>query len=200
MKPRKYELKQRATLQAETRQRIVEAVFALHRECGPARTTISGIAERAGVERLTVYRHFSDETELFDACSAHFRAEVPPPDPASWVAIRDPAARLRSALLALYDYYDRGEAMIANVARDAVQVPALAPYAKRQMELIRTVRDGLVTGWSVRGAARRRLAAAIGHALRFDTWRSLVRVEALSVAEAADLMVQLVSASADATR
>src|SRR5215218_5679232 len=98
MATRRYQKKRRAEQEAETRQRIVEAVFALHRECGPARTTISAIAERAGVERLTVYRHFKGEAELFAACSAHFRAEVPPPDPASWVTIREPAARVRSAL------------------------------------------------------------------------------------------------------
>ena len=103
--PRKYELKERAERQAETRRRIVDAVVALHRQIGPARTTISAIAERAGVERLTVYRHFADESSLFAACSAHFATEVPPPDPALWSAIRQPRERLRAALLAFYAYY-----------------------------------------------------------------------------------------------
>src|SRR4051795_2135475 len=98
--PRKYQKKRRAEQQEETRQRIVEAMVALHREVGPARTTISAIAERAGVERLTVYRHFADETAMFQACSAHFAAEVAPPDPAAWTGVREPAERLRAALLA----------------------------------------------------------------------------------------------------
>ena len=109
MATRKYEQKRRAEQQEETRRRIVEAVVALHREIGPARTTIKAIAERAGVERLTVYRHFADEGALFAACDAHFRAETPPPDPAAWAEITDPAERLRAALLALYGYYRRGE-------------------------------------------------------------------------------------------
>src|SRR4051795_10013419 len=99
-RPRKYEQKRRAEQQAETRRRIVEAMVALHGEVGPARTTISAVAERAGVERLTVYRHFADDTAMFQACSAHFAAEVAPPDPAAWTGVREPAERLRAALLA----------------------------------------------------------------------------------------------------
>src|SRR5919112_699113 len=102
-KPRKYEKKRRAERETETRQRIVEAMVALHREVGPGRTTISAIAERAGVERLTVYRHFGDETAMFQACSAHFATEVPGPDPTAWAGVARPADRLRAALLAFYD-------------------------------------------------------------------------------------------------
>src|SRR3954462_10108184 len=94
MATRKYDRKRRAEQQAETRRRIVEAMVALHGEVGPARTTISAVAERAGVERLTVYRHFADETAMFQACSAHFAAEVAPyPDPADWADVLDPAER-----------------------------------------------------------------------------------------------------------
>src|SRR6476469_6244090 len=94
-KPRQYQKKLRAEQEAETRQRIVEAMVELHREVGPARTTISAIAERAGVERLTVYRHFPDETEMFQACTTHYATVVPQPDPAKWGSIEEPAERLR---------------------------------------------------------------------------------------------------------
>ena len=195
MKARKYELRQRAALQAETRQRIVEAVFALHREIGPARTTISAIAERAGVERLTVYRHFGGEAALFAACAAHFRAETPPPDPAAWTAIDDPVARLRVALVAYYDYYRRAEDMLANVTRDAPRVPALAPFVERRLAAATATRDRLLEGWGARGARRTRLAAAIGLALRFETWQALAREELLSDVVAAELMVRLAQAA-----
>ena len=198
MKTRKYELKQRAERQAETRRRIVEAIVALHQEVGPARTTISAIAERAGVERLTVYRHFADETAMFEACSAHFTAEVPPPDPAVWNGVQDPAERLRAALLAFYAYYRRAEAMLTHVARDAPQLPALAAVLTPWEAFVGAVRDGLLEGWAAPGPARARLAAAVAHALRFETWRSLARVEALGDAEAADLMVTLAQAAAAA--
>ena len=53
----------------------------LHQALGPAKTTISAIAERAGVQRLTVYRHFPDERALLSACSSHYVVANPPPDP-----------------------------------------------------------------------------------------------------------------------
>ena len=195
MTNRKDEQKRRAEQQAETRQRIVEAVAALHGEIGPARTTIKAIADRAGVERLTVYRHFADEGALFAACDAHFRAETPPPDPAAWADVADPAARLRAALLAFYGYYRRGEAMLANAQRDAAQLPALAALLAPAARFVEAVRDDLQAAWPVHGP-RARLGAAIGHALRFDTWRSLARVEGLDDVAAADLMVDLARAAA----
>jgi AcrR family transcriptional regulator len=198
MGTRKYDKKRRAEQQAETRQRIVEAMVGLHREVGPARTTISGIAERAGVERLTVYRHFADETAMFQACSAHFATEVEAPDPAGWADVAEPAERLRAALLAFYDYYRRGEDMLAHVHRDVPQVPALAVVMAPWGAFLDAVRDGLLDGWAAPGTARVRLAAAIAHALRFETWRSLARLEALGDAEAADVMVTLAQAAADA--
>lgn len=196
MPTRKYELKLRAEQQAETRRRIVAAVVALHREIGPARTTIKAIAERAGVERLTVYRHFADETELFAACSAHFREETGPPDPAAWRGIADPEARLRAALLELYAYYGRGEAMLSNVRRDAPQMPTLAAVLAPWGRFVEHVEEELLAGWGARGRRRSQLAAAIGHALRFETWQSLVRIGRLDDAEAADLMVALARAAA----
>ena len=95
---RKYEMKRRARRQEETRRRITEAAVRLHQALGPAKTTISAIAERAGVQRLTVYRHFPDERALLSACSSHYAAANPPPDPEPWTRIPDPEDRLRRAL------------------------------------------------------------------------------------------------------
>jgi AcrR family transcriptional regulator len=196
-KPRKYEKKVRAEQQAETRQRIVEAMVALHREVGPARTTISAVAERAGVERLTVYRHFPDERSMFEACTTHYATEVPGPDPAGWADIEDPTERLRTALLAFYDYYRRAEDVLAHAARDVPQLPALAAVLRPQVQFVGRVREDLVERWGMAGASRARLAAAIGHALRFDTWQSLARGEGLKDADAAELMVVLARAAAE---
>jgi AcrR family transcriptional regulator len=196
MATRKYEKKRRAEQESETRRRIVEAVYALHGEIGPARTTIKAIAERAGVERLTVYRHFADEGAIFAACDAHFRSETPPPDPAAWADIADPAERLRAALVAFYGFYRRGESMIAKAERDAADLPALAAVMAPRDRFVAAVREDLVAAWPALDRARARLAAAIAHALRFDTWRSLARAEGLEDAEAADLMVDLARAAA----
>ena len=106
---RKYEKKRRAELEAETRRRITEAAVELHGTVGPARTSISAIAERAGVRRSTVYRHFPDEAALFDACSSHWAAANPVPDMAAWASIDDPDERLRTTLDELYAFYRRTE-------------------------------------------------------------------------------------------
>ncbi|HET9040381.1 MAG TPA: helix-turn-helix domain-containing protein [Gemmatimonadales bacterium] len=195
-KRRKYTQQRRAEQQSETRRRIVEAVAALHGEVGPARTSIKAIAERADVERLTVYRHFADEGEIFAACNAHFQAETPPPDPAAWAGVADPAARLRAALLAFYRYYRGGGDMLANALRDAPELPALAAVMAPFGRLVEATREDLRAAWPARGRVRTRLTAAIGHALRFDTWRSLAHAEGLDDAGAADLMVDLARAAA----
>ena len=196
---RRYELKERAQQQADTRRRIVEAVVALHREVGPAQTTISAIASRAGVERLTVYRHFADETALLAACSAHFAAQVPPPDPAIWIDEDDPVSRLRAALLAFYAYYRRGEDMLAQITRDAPRRPALAAALAPWLAFVALTRDGLLEGWGEPGA-RSLLVAAVTHALRFETWQSLAQDGGLGNADAAELMIALCEAAARTLR
>jgi AcrR family transcriptional regulator len=194
MATRTYTKKRRAEQESETRQRIVEAVYALHGEIGPARTTIKAIAERAGVERLTVYRHFADEGEIFAACGAHFEAVIPPPDPAAWAGVADPQARLRAALIAFYDYYRRAEPNLAKARRDAAELPALAAVLAPFDRLVDAVREDLRNRWAGEGGGAR-LAAAIGHALRLDTWRSLAYGEGLDDAGAAELMVDLARAA-----
>jgi AcrR family transcriptional regulator len=189
---RKYELKQRAESLAATRERIVEATVELHESLGPARTTISGIAERAGVQRLTVYRHFPDERALFQACSGHWTAQNPKPDPSAWAAISDPEARLRMALLEIYAFFRATEGMTGNLLRDMPELPVLQEVAVPLVEYWQTVRDALDRGWQARGRERTLLRALIGHAIAFDTWRSLTGREGLDDLTAADAMVRLV--------
>src|SRR4051812_19688489 len=148
MATRKYTKRRRAEQESETRQRIVEAVYALHGEIGPARTTIKAIAERAGVERLTVYRHFGDEGEIFAACGAHLQAKIPPPDPAAWADVAEPAERLRAALLAFYSYYRRAEAHLTKAQRDAAGLPALASVLAPFDRFLEAVRDDLYGRWA----------------------------------------------------
>jgi AcrR family transcriptional regulator len=195
MATRKYTKRRRAEQESETRRRIVEAVYALHGEIGPARTTIKAIAERAGVERLTVYRHFADEGEIFAACGAHLQARIPPPDPAAWAGVADPAERTRAALLAFYSYYRRGEAHLTKAQRDAAAQPALAAVLAPFERFVDGVREDLLARWVAEGGDAARLAAAIGHALRLETWRSLARGEGLDDAAAAELMVDLARAA-----
>src|SRR5690349_996874 len=116
---RKYEQRKRAESVADTRRRITEAAIELHGTVGPARTTMSAVAKRAGVERRTLYRHFPNEADLFEACSSHYFAANPSPDLDGWRATRDPRERLTRALDELYAYYERTAPMLSNVLRDA---------------------------------------------------------------------------------
>jgi AcrR family transcriptional regulator len=192
---RKYELKQRADSLAATRKRIVEATVELHDSLGPVRTTISAIAERAGVQRLTVYRHFPDERSLFEACSGHWAAHNPAPDPSRWAALDDPEERLRIALVEIYAFYRATEGMTGNLLRDLPDSPVLQEVAAPFLAYWQTVRDVLDQGWKTRGHKRALLRAVIGHAMEFETWRSLARREGLDDAVAADAMVSLARAA-----
>ncbi|OEO29258.1 hypothetical protein VW23_026440 [Devosia insulae DS-56] len=180
---------------------LAKAAFELHSSVGPARTTISAIAEHAGVQRLTVYRHFADQDAIFAACIAHAYELDPPPDAQAWTSIADPEARLRAALTATYGYYRRNQRLLANVYRDA-ELPAVAARLAHHAELQLGAVAVLNMGWSA--ANHRMLAAAIGHALDFSTWRSLAQTRGLSDAEATEAMTVfvkgIVSASAVAVR
>src|SRR3954468_5305676 len=111
---RPYRKRVRAEHEEQTRRRITESAVELHGTIGPARTSISAVADRAGVRRSTVYRHFPDEAALFDACSSHWRAANPPPDPWAWAAIEDPSERVTAALSELYAFYARTEPMYTS--------------------------------------------------------------------------------------
>ena len=189
---RRYDMKRRAKRQEETRRRIVEATVELHETVGMARTTISAIAQKAGVERLTVYRHFPDERDLFLACSGHWNAANPPPDPASWTQVADPEERLRSALSEVYAYHRRTEPMMANFFRDAPVKPILLEIGAPYLQLFERMRYVLATGWGVEDERLALLLAALGHALDFHTWRSLVRQQGLDDEQAVELMVKMV--------
>ena len=186
---RKYELNRRADRQAETRMRIVQATVGLHTSVGPAQTTISAIAERAGVQRHTVYAHFRDERTLFDACSAHWAALHPFPDPSLWTDVDDPESRLEAALDAVYDWYERVGDDLEVFKRDSSVHSTTAALVERREQGLLSLRDGLAAGWSRRKAVR----AAIGHALELETWHSLVRRHGLTRTQAVDAMLRFVA-------
>lgn len=182
-------MKRRAERQAETRWRIVEAAVGLHTTVGPARTSIAAVAERAGVQRHTVYAHFRDERELFRACSQHWAADNPFPDPTVWWAVADPERRLRRALVDVYAWYERVEPALVLFNRDVSLVASTAELMRAQGEEMAALADGLARGFPRRKAVR----AVIGHALEFETWRSLVRRQGLSRQQAVDAMLRLVT-------
>ena len=173
MKKRKYKKSLRAEQQDVTRERIVEATVALHEELGPANTSIKRIAEKAGVQRLTVYRHFPDEISLFQACTSHWFALHPPPNMAEWAQVNNASERSQTALLAFYRYYRRTEKMLTGAYHDVVQVEALHEPMGQFEAFLDQVRNDLVASWNVKQSNKKPLAITLRHCLRFSTWTAL---------------------------
>ncbi|HWM48207.1 MAG TPA: helix-turn-helix domain-containing protein [Xanthobacteraceae bacterium] len=186
--PRTYTLKRRAEQQAETRRRIVEAAVELHSTIGPARTTISMVADRAGVQRHTFYAHFPEERDLLLACSGLTEKRDPLPDPEPWRSIADLDERRRIGLRAIYDWYGRNAELAANVLRDA--------------EIHAPVREINETLWGPRMAAYSEVLGAkldakqqalLRLALGFFTWRTLVREGGMKPGAAVTAMLEAIA-------
>jgi AcrR family transcriptional regulator len=187
-------MKKRAEALEETRRRITEATVDLHRTVGPAATRITEVAERAGVQRATVYNHFPDEVSLLASCSAHWRSLHPTPDPAAWAKITDEGDRLRTGLHELYRWYRETEPMTANVLRDAELIPALKEIITKGLGgYLERVREVLTAGRRLRGRRRVRVEAAARVAIDFQTWRKLAH---LGDDEAAEVGARIIECAA----
>lgn len=184
MTKRRYTQTKRAESRDGTRERILVAAGELHEEVGPRLTSISALAERAGVQRLTVYRHFPDEEALIAACSSHWFGLHPLPDPSRWAAVTDPAEQARTALTALYVYYQETQRMLAAIHRDEPLVPAVRQPLGQMRRLIEGIADGLLLAQS--GASQ--LRTTLRHAVQFSTWSSLEEA-GLDDGEKADLVL-----------
>jgi AcrR family transcriptional regulator len=184
---RTYTLKRRADQQAETRRRIVEAAVDLHGSVGPAQTTLSMIAQRAGIQRHTLYAHFPDERSLFLACSGLAMERDPFPDAEPWRAIEDRRQRLRAGLLAIYGWYERNAALSACVLRDAEHHALTREVSQKWAgPSMARYREVLGAGMSTAQGAMLQLA------LSFFTWRTLVREGGLDTSGAAEGMVRAI--------
>ena len=184
---RSYTLKRRADQQAQTRQRIVEAAIDLHGTVGPARTSLSMVAEKAGVQRNTLYAHFPDERSLLLACSGTSLERDPPPDAQAWRGIADRTERMRTGLKAVYGWYGGNAQLLACVLRDAEHY---APVRE-----VSELRYGpVIGGWhEVLGEGLSKTQQALLHlALSYHSWRALVLEVGLSNAAAADSMVDAI--------
>ena len=176
----------------ETRRRITEAAVELHQTVGPARTTVSAIAEKAGVQRHTYYAHFPEIKDLYQACTAHYLEQNPLPEPPFWAEVADAEERLRVALSEVYAYYGHNEPMLANVLRDA----PLDPIAQENMvsfyQYWEAMRDAIADAFGASGERHEALLGAVALALDLQTWRTLVRQQGLDKEKAVELMVGMV--------
>jgi AcrR family transcriptional regulator len=192
---RAYRKRKRAQAEAETRRRITEAAVELHGTVGPANSTVTQVAKLAGVSRMTVYNHFPTEVDLFVACSSHWAAQNPFPDPSSWTD-PDPAERLGTALEELYGWYGRKQQMLGNVLRDTPIVPALAEVMTGLWAgFMDAAVQALGEGWPSSEEEPRTLRGMLRLAVDFDTWRTLTGA-GLDEREAAHVMRRAVTCAA----
>ena len=189
--PRAYRMRKRNEDIANTRRRITEAAVQLHGTVGPAQTTFSAVAELAGVQRSTVYRHFADEEALFGACTSHWLAQNPWPRVEDWKAIGDPRERLEFGLGQLYRYFERNEQMLANSFRDIEVMPAFVAELMRSQ--VEALRDALLKPWQTAGADPGSVAAALAMAIDFRAWQAM-RDAGWAPGEAAANMTTMVGA------
>jgi AcrR family transcriptional regulator len=194
---RSYRMKQRAESQEATRLRITESAVALHETLGPSQTTMAAVAEHAGVQRSTLYRHFPDEEALFDACSAHWYARHPRPNIELWRDVADPQERLVEALAELYAWYRSTGTMLDALIRDQSLVPSVGKRFGGFYARLAAAQDVLMAGRRLRGRKHAQVRATIGLALKFETWRALCREGELRDEEAIELFATLVEATAE---
>lgn len=188
-------MKRRADAQEATRLRITESAVELHRTLGPSQTTMAAVAQRAGVQRSTLYRHFPDEAALFDSCRAHWYASHPPPDLDRWREVAATQERLVAALTELYAWYRSTGTMLDVLIRDETLVPAVGQQFGAFHTRLDEAHDVLLAGHGLRGGSRARVSAALRLALKFESWRALCREGGLQDRQAADLMATLIDAA-----
>lgn len=191
MNNRAYKMKKRAEQMAETRLRITEAAMKLHTTIGPARTTISAVAEEADVTRVTVYRHFPDEESLFLACSAHWIELHPAPNPEEWTQIETLEERSRTALADLYEWYRENHTDFYPIMRDFEAIPPA--FREKMTHELTSYADALVQGSRLRGKRRHLLRAVAGHFTSFSTWWSLAIEQDVNDDEAVELAVGFIA-------
>lgn len=190
---RPYRMRKRRQDVDETRRRIIEATVELHATLGPAHATFSAVAEKAGVQRSTVYRHFPDEQALFGACTSHWLADHPWPRAQDWTAVTDPVDRLNHGLREIYGYYERNESMLFNSYRDFELMPSfVGEFMNAQVQ---SLHAALMEGWDADPATRERLSAAIALALDFRAWQSLTAA-GLTSGSSASLMAEMIASLA----
>lgn len=188
MKKRRYKKTLRAENEEQTRKRIIEAAMTLHEKFGPANTSIKAIAEQAGVQRLTVYRHFQDEASLFQACTSHWLACHPPPAVEEWSEITDTTRKRLAAFSSLYRYYRETQNMWHASYRDAEKVAALRKPMSDFENHLDSIRDELAGPSGSKSGGKESIRITLRHALRFSTWQSLNK-EKLSDDKMAKLVI-----------
>ena len=107
----------------DMRERILQATIRVYAEAGFRGTTTRRVAQAAGVNEITLFRHFGTKQALVQtalkACGRGVR--LAPPEP------RDPEFELNAWALATYRHWHENRRLINQVMGDLAEHPELAP-------------------------------------------------------------------------
>jgi AcrR family transcriptional regulator len=184
---RAYNKTKRASKEEETRQRILGGAFELYCSVGPAATTISAVAAKASVQRLTVYRHFPNEADLLCGVIERWADENPMPGPQDWRTDIDAENWPIAILSMLYSYYSETSVLWPGILSDRTKLPELDRLMGQYDQQLETLKADILRHLP---EARQRSAlcqSVVSHAVQFTTWHSL-SASGLDTAEIAALM------------
>src|SRR5262245_224787 len=143
MSPRRYRLDRRAEIAEETRRRIVKATYELHGEQGIHATTMTHIAERAGVSVGTVYHHFPTYQDAVFACSQHADATNPFPTADIFAGLTTMEERVRRLVREIFGFYERLPAY-ERIRSERWGMPPIAAHVERaESHRLALVREAL---------------------------------------------------------
>src|SRR6266545_1900111 len=131
MSPRRYRLDSRAEAAEQTRRRILDAIHALHAEQGIYATTMSHIAERAGVSVGTVYHHFPTYEDAVFACAKETAEMLPFPTAQIFADSSTMDARVRRLTREGFGFYERLPEY-ERVRSERWGMPPIAAYVERE--------------------------------------------------------------------
>lgn len=168
---------------------IAKAMLELARE-QEGMPTMEAVADRAGVSRRSVFRHFTDISELLRVVYTLQREDVfrrfPLEEQRDWTEDERVAAMVQRAGGA-YEHVWAVRQAAADLARD---YPVLDALMREDDAVHRTILQGLchVTLGRLDEPRRARLLAALMAASSWTTWAALRRDQGLSVDEARAVM------------
>lgn len=188
---------------------LLEAAITTFAESGVRGATTRRIAQAAGVNEVTLFRHFRSKDELIHAGLEHFVARIErralPTDPA------DPRAELLDWCRAHYRELCRNRSFIRKVMSEFEEHPGHCTVGMKASsgiarELVgyfgRLRRLGLTTGdWDERAAANMIMGALFSDAMGRDTIPERYPYSMRDAVEAyVDLLVRAIGAHAPARR
>jgi len=197
MSRRPYRLGRRAETAESNRHRILEAAYELIAEAGFHPVSVDAVAARAGVTRVTVYRHFGSKRGLLEAVSSHRMDQAQ-------LARLDQARAHPDVVQALRGFLREGCRLMSEIGdtlRTSLEVRRHEPevahilevgyYGGRRQsveELAARLRDenALAPGWTPR-----RVADALMVITSLEAFETLTQRQGYSVRRAADLLFDM---------